>query len=67
MSAISEHYAGKECPGDWTDEDLKNTAAELFGAGASVEDAHFIARMLLDRGFRIVTYQQADAAKRASN
>jgi hypothetical protein len=54
MSALSEHYAGKECPGDFTDEDIANLSATIWFSGADHETADFVARQLLRRGLRLV-------------
>lgn len=56
MSALSEHYAGKECPGDYTDEDIANMTAFIWAAGADHETADFVAKQLLKKGMRLVPY-----------
>lgn len=61
MSALSEHYAGKECPGDYTDEDIANLRAFIWAAGADDETAHFVAKQLLKKGLRLVPYAATDA------
>jgi hypothetical protein len=54
MSALSEHYAGKECRGDFTDEDIGNLTAFIWAAGADHETADFVAKQLLKKGIRLV-------------
>jgi hypothetical protein len=61
MSALSEHYAGKECSGDFTDEDIANLAAFIWAAGADHETADFVAKQLLKKGLRLVPYTPSEA------
>lgn len=61
MSALSEHYAGKECPGDFTDEDVSNLCAHIWAAGANSETSVFVAKQLLKKGFRLVPYTPTEA------
>lgn len=61
MSALSEHYAGKECPGDFTDDDIGNLTAFIWAAGADHETADFVAKQLLRKGLRLVPYTPTEA------
>lgn len=65
MSALSEHYAGKECPGDFTDEDIANLTAFIWAAGADHETADFVAKQLLGKGLRLVPYTPNEAMLKA--
>jgi hypothetical protein len=60
MSALSEHYAGKECPGDFTDDDIGNLTAFIWAAGADHETADFVAKQLLRKGLRLVPYTPSE-------
>ncbi|MET4197313.1 hypothetical protein ABIA95_000145 [Bradyrhizobium sp. LA8.1] len=66
MSALSEHYAGKECPGDFDEEDIANLRAFIWAAGADDETAHFVAKQLLKKGMRLVPYTPTEEMLKAT-